>query len=187
MGKKSKGFNELLKLQELSPEVPVVGKKAQTVKVSSPQANALARSERNFEEQERRIGAIVGVDEEGHVKAVNKDTLAIYQNYLQTHLEMPCQVTGMEDFQWEEYYILGPGSKQEHDRLRKTKPSYLDTYELLEFKKGINQWDGLIVSVKRISDRQKFDLPLSDLEATDNLSKNFQFFDDYSVWFVNWR
>jgi hypothetical protein len=186
MGKKSKGFNELLRLQEMPTELPVNEKKAQTVKVISPQATELSNSS-NFEEQEARIGVIVGVDEEGEVRAVNNETLAIYQNYLQTHLEQPCQLTGSEDFQWEEYYIIGPGSKQEHDRLRKTKPSYLDIYELLEFKNAIDDWTGLQVSVKRVSDHKKFVLPLSDLEDTDKQSKNAQLLEDYSVWFVNWR
>lgn len=186
MGKKSKGFHELLRLQKMSPELPVARRKAQPITVISPQETKLSSSS-NFEEQEGRIGLIVGVDEEGEVTAVNDETLAIYQNYLQTHLEQPCKVTGSEDFKWEEYYIIGPGSKHEHDRLRKTKPSYLDTYELLEFKDAIDGWNGLLVSVKRVSDRKKFILPLSDLEATDKQSKNAQLLEDYSVWFVNWR
>jgi hypothetical protein len=186
MGKKSKGFHELLRLQKMSPELPVAKRKAQPITVISPQETELSSSS-NFEEQEGRIGLIVGVDEEGEVTAVNDETLAIYQNYLQNHLEHPCKVTGSEDFQWEEYYIIGTGSKQEHARLRKTKPSYLDTYELLEFKNALDGWNGLLVSVKRVSDRKKFVLPLSDLKATDKQSKNAQLLEDYSVWFVNWR
>lgn len=166
--------------------LPIATKKAQTLTVISPAETELSSSS-NFEEQEGRIGLIAGLDEEGDVRSVNNETLATYQKYLQTHLEQPCQLTGSEDFQWEEYYIIGPGSKQEHDRLRKTKPSYLDTYELLEFKNAIDDWNGLLVSVKRVSDRKKFVLPLSDLKDTDKQSNNAQLIEDYSVWFVNWR
>jgi hypothetical protein len=186
MSKKSKGFNELLRSQAISPGSLEFTKKSQTVKVMSSHEREFASSS-NFEEQEHRIGLIVGLDEQGSVRAVNNETLAIYQNYLKTHLELPCNLTGTEDFSWEEYYIIGPGSKQEHDRLRQTKPSYLDTYELVEFKQEIDDWTGLQVSVKRVGDLKKFALPLADLEATDQPSINAQILDDYSVWFVNWR
>lgn len=96
-------------------------------------------------------------------------------------------MTGIEDFSWEEYYIIGPGSKKEHDRLRKTRPSYLDTYEWLSFEDRFEDFYGLFVSVRRLSDRQKFVLPLADLKATDKKSKNYQLIDDYVTWFVNWR
>jgi hypothetical protein len=63
MGKKSKGFHELLRLQKISPELPVAKRKAQAIKVISPQETELSSSS-NFEEQEDRIGLIVGVDKD---------------------------------------------------------------------------------------------------------------------------
>jgi len=83
--------------------------------------------------------------------------------------------------------VIGGGSKQEYDRLRKTNPSYLDTYELLGCNDEFEEFYGLLVSVKRLSDKKKFILPLSDLTATDKKSKNYQLLDDCSFWFVNWR
>ena len=41
--------------------------------------------------------------------------------------------------------------------------------------------------VRRRSDNREFWLGLSELEATDKKSKNYQLLDDYSVWFVNSR
>jgi hypothetical protein len=124
---------------------------------------------------------------EGEIPEVNKKTLKIYRDYLKQQLEFPCTITGIEDFQWEERYVIGGGSKKEHDELRKTHPSYLDTYELLDFTNEIGDFYGLKVSVKRVSDNMNFILPLADLESTDESSNNYRLINDYSVWFVNWR
>lgn len=48
MGKKSKGFHELLRLQKMSPKLPVAKSKAQGIKVISPQETELSSSS-NFE------------------------------------------------------------------------------------------------------------------------------------------
>ncbi len=182
MGKSSKGFGDLLKLERKK------GKDPNNSELKFTVLRKKENNESNFEKQQQRIGEIVGFDEEGKVLDVNSQTLAIYRDYLEQNLEFPCLVTGMEDFHWEEYYIIGPGSKKEHERLRKTKPSYLDTYELLSFENRVqDEFYGLLVNVKRTSDKKKFDLPLADLEATSKKSKNYQLLDDYSVWFVNWR
>ncbi len=110
-----------------------------------------------------------------------------YSRRLQQHLEFPCQLTGIEDFDWEEYYVIGPGSKAEHERLRKTRPSCMDTYDLLSFDDDVDPDSGLLVHVRRVSDKKTFLLPLADLEATKKKTKNYQLLDDYAVWFVNWR
>jgi IS30 family transposase len=34
--------------------------------------------------------------------------------------------TGIEDFQWEEIYVISPGDKEEYDNLKKTQSSYID-------------------------------------------------------------
>ena len=38
------------------------------------------------------------------------------------NLQFPLEVTGIEDFDWEEFYILGPGEKKEYERLKKHNP-----------------------------------------------------------------
>ncbi|CAN5586367.1 hypothetical protein BH24DEI1_BH24DEI1_04950 [soil metagenome] len=138
----------------------------------------------DFEAQERRISEILGQDE---IPGVDRDTLRTYLAYLKASLLFPCQVTGGEDFGWEEYYLFGPGDKEEYEQLKKTKPSHKDSYELLEPDDDLDETPGVLVKVKRLSDKKTFVLPLADLEATDKASGNYQLLDDYSVWYVNWR
>ena len=137
-----------------------------------------------LDKQDQRIADIFGTKD---VPDVDIETLERYLDYLKQHLEFPCQLTGIEDFDWEEYYVVGPGSQEEHERLRKTRPSYMDTYELLSFDDDVDPDYGILVNVRRVSDKKKFVLPLADLEATKKKSTNYQLLDDYAVWFVNWR
>jgi hypothetical protein len=103
----------------------------------------------------------------------------------QKNIKRPCQLTGIEDFSWEEYYILGPGDKKEYEELKKTQPSYQDVYTFISFDDQVED-EGLMVKVIRISDRKQFVLPLADLKATDKKSPNYRLIDDYAVWFVNY-
>ena len=90
-------------------------------------------------------------------------------------------------FAWEEYYTFGPGSERKYEKLKKKRASYTDTYELLGFDDEVDPEDGLLVHVRQLSDKKQFTLTLSDLQATDKQSKNYQLLDDFVVWFVNWR
>jgi hypothetical protein len=137
----------------------------------------------DLDEQDRRIAGILGEDE---VPKVNNKTLRTYLAYLKKNLEFPCYLTGIEDFPWEERYVFGYGSKIEYEKLKKTQPSYTDTFEFLGFDDEIDEGYGILVKVKRVSDKRKFTLPLADLEATDKKSKEYQLLNDFSVWFVNW-
>jgi hypothetical protein len=136
-----------------------------------------------FDKQRQRLADIFGTE---GVPAVKTETLERYLDHLRQNLEFPCQLTGIEDFPWEEVYIIGPGSKEEHEQLRQTKPSYLDTYELLSFDDMQSRF-GIMVNVRRVSDQKTFVLPLADLEATNKKSKNYELLDDFSAWFVNWH
>ena len=137
-----------------------------------------------LDKQDQRIATIFGTPD---VPEVDTETLERYLDHLQQHLALPCQLTGIEDFDWEEYYVIGPGSKAEHERLRKTRPSYMDTYELLSFEEEVDPDDGILVHVRRVSDKKTFLLPLANLEATQKKSPQYQLLEDYAVWFVNWR
>ena len=121
------------------------------------------------------------------IPPVSDKSLKTYLKYLKSKIQMPCQLTGIEDFEWEEYYVFGPGSKKEYEQLKKTQPSYTDKYELIDFEDEVDEFYGVMVNVKRLSDRKKFELPLADLEATNKKSDDYQLLDDYSVWFVNNR
>ena len=136
-----------------------------------------------MDEQDKRIAKILGSKA---VPSANQKTLQAYRDYLKASLEFPCHLTGIEDFPWEERYVFGFGSKAEYERLKKTQPSYSDTFELLSLDE-IDADYGIMARVKRVSDKKEFALPLADLEATDEGSKNYQLLDDYSVWFVNYR
>ena len=137
-----------------------------------------------MDEQEKRTAAIFGMDE---VPDVNDETLRTYLRYIKDNIDSACEITGIEDFNWEEYYIIGPGSKKKHDKLRKTRPSFLDTYKIIGFVDEPNQDYGILINLRRVSDRKKFTLPLADLKTTDKNEPGYQILDDFSVWFVNWR
>ena len=137
-----------------------------------------------YEKQENRIIVILGTKK----LDVTRKTLSNYLKYLKNHVEVPCQLTGIEDFEWEEVYVFGFGSKKEYKELKKTQPSYRDKFNLIKFVDEIDDYyDGIFVHVQRVSDERKFVLPLADLKSTDRKSKNYQLLDDYSVWFVNNR
>ena len=137
-----------------------------------------------LDKQDQRLANIFGTQD---VPEVDTETLERYLDHLKQHLALPCQLTGIEDFDWEEYYVIGPGSKAEHERLRKTRPSYMDTYDLLSFADDVDPDDGIMVHVRRVSDKKTFRLPLANLEATQKKLRNDQLLDDYAVWFVNCR
>ena len=137
-----------------------------------------------FEKQEKRITAILGTKK----LDVTRKTLSTYLKYLKNHVEIPCQLTGIEDFEWEEAYVFGFGSKREYQELKKTQPSYTDKFNLIDFIDDIDdEYDGIFVNVQCLSDEKQFVLPLADLRSTDRKSKNCQLLDDFSVWFVNNR
>ena len=124
-----------------------------------------------FEKQERRIIATLGTKK----LDVTRKTLSTYLKYLKNHIEIPCQLTGIEDFEWEEPYVFGFGSKREYEELKKTQPSYKDKFNLIKFVDGIgDEYDGIFVHVQRVCDEMKFVLPLAELKSTDRKSENYQ-------------
>ena len=134
------------------------------------------------QEHEKSIKRILGM--ENHT--VTDQSLELYRSYLQKNLVMPCELTGSEDFGWEEFYVFGPGDKEEYEELKKTRPSYKDIFTFMSFDNQIEDMDGLMVKVKRKSDRKQFVIPLVELEATDSNSPNHQLILDYTIWYVNY-
>ena len=113
-------------------------------------------------------------------------TLEIYMEFLKSNLDNPVNITGIEDFDWEEFYVLGPGSQKEYEKLKKTRPSYTDKYILESIDDEYDEHFGLIANVIRECDKKVFQIPLADLKALDKNTKNYQLLDDYSVWCVNY-
>ena len=150
-------------------------------------ADMIRRAAQDTRQQEKRLAAIFGKKK---IPKVNEGTLAIYFDYINQHLVLPCHLTGIEDrgcFAWEERYRFLPDCEEEYKERRKQEPSYMDTYELLNFEDESDTYAGLAVKVKRVPGRKRFVLPLVDLKATDQQSPNYQLLHDYTVWVVNWR
>jgi len=112
-------------------------------------------------------------------------TIKIYKNYLEKKLTVPVKLTGIDDFEWEEFYVLGPGDEDEYEELKKTRPSYKDIFNMSKIDDYYDEHYGLFAKVTRIKDKKRFQIPLVDLKTVDKKTKEFQLLDDYSVWFVN--
>jgi hypothetical protein len=150
-------------------------------------ADILRRATLERNNQDKRIADIFGTQT---VPKVTEETLALYLDYLKQHLEVPCQLTGIESrgcFAWEASYIFGGRRPKEYAQRKQHQPSYTDTYTFLSFEEEYDPYAGLAVKVKRESDGKRFVLPLANLKAMEKPSKNHQLLDDYVVWVVNWR
>jgi hypothetical protein len=136
--------------------------------------------------QFERIKDVFGKDE---IPSVSRSAIKKYHKYLEQNLTCPCLLTGIESigfFRWEERFSFGYGSHEEHERLKQKNGSFRDTYELKEFEAIVDDWD-IFVTVYRIPRRKKFTIPLSELQAIDKESQNYQLLNDYTVWRVNWQ
>jgi hypothetical protein len=141
-----------------------------------------------FDEQEKRWETILGDSAEG----TQEVALEMFFKHLKANLQLPCEVTGTEDFRWEEPYVIGGWSQQEYERLKKTQPSYTDKYKLLGIERGCwSEWmmfgEDIVAHVRRNGDGKEFDLGLAELRVTNKKSLNFQLIDDYAVWLCNNR
>ena len=131
--------------------------------------------------QDIRIEHILGEDD----LKVSGESLVKYRSHIQKNIVFPCDLTGREDFNWEEIYVFGGGDKNEYAELKKTQPSYSDSYTFMSFGDEAEETDGLMVKLKRLSDRKQFVLPLADLKVIDKTSSNHELIHDYAVWYVN--
>ena len=117
---------------------------------------------------------------------VNQSNLKKYLKYLKQNMTIPCLVTGIEEFEWEEYYTIGPGSKKEYQKLKKKQPSYTDKFNLLKLDNQLDVEDGILAVLERNKDNLKFTLPLADLEAVVEDSVNAELLEHYTMWFYNY-
>ncbi len=137
----------------------------------------------SFNKIEKRISMILNTDDE----CVNNENLKTYMTYIKENIITPCIMTGMEDFNWEEPYLLGGWDADEYESLKKIKPSYTDIFDYIKLEKIFDENLGLMVIVRRQSDNKEFSLPLWDLKTTDEDSKNAILISDYSSWMTNYR
>ena len=136
----------------------------------------------NLKQFEGKIQKILG----GENIDVSLENYVKYLEYIKQNIQLPCHVTGIEEFEWEEEYTMGSGSKKEYARLKKTQPSYTDRFTINRLEDFAVQEEGILVEVQSVSDDQKFIVPLSELESVDVISPNNQLLDDYAVWSANY-
>lgn len=136
----------------------------------------------NVKQFESKIKKIVGSKDID----VSLENAIKYLEYIKQNIKLPCHVTGIEEFEWEEEYTMGSGSKKEYARLKKTQPSYTDKFTINRLEDFVVQEEGILVEVQRVGDNQKFMFPLSELESLDVISPNNQLLNDYAVWIANY-
>ncbi|MFK7932376.1 MAG: hypothetical protein AB8G22_02635 [Saprospiraceae bacterium] len=117
---------------------------------------------------------------------VNTENLSTYSKYLLKNLEHPVELTGREDFPWEERFVLGGHSQREYQHLRQTHPSYEDTFLLLDIVQNAGDNRDLFAKVKREEDAKMFEIGLSWLEPADEDSSNYHLLDLFATWIVNY-
>ncbi|SFW48672.1 hypothetical protein [Chitinophaga sancti] len=137
-----------------------------------------------FKKSEERIEQIFKNSFEDTSRRI--ETLLFYKSYLESNLKFPLDITGIEDFDWEEFYLLGPGEKEEYEILKKTRPSYTGIFKMTSFDSYYDEDYGLFAKVTRISDKKRFKLPLADMKALDKKSLEYQLLEDYSIWVINY-
>ena len=107
-------------------------------------------------EQENRIAEVLS---ESEVKTVTEETLLIFHDFLIDNLELPCEVV-----------VAG---EDENFMLDDIQDSGDDLY-------------GILGSISEIKKDPKVTLvPLCDVKALDNRSKNAEILEDYAFWFIN--
>src|SRR5436189_2338307 len=122
-------------------------------------ADILRRATLERNNQDKRLADIFGTQT---VPKVTEETLAIYLDYLKQHLEVPCQLTGIESlgcFAWEASYIFGRKRPKEYAQRKKKEPSYTDIYTFLSVEEEYDSSDGLAGKVKRMSNNKRIVLP----------------------------
>lgn len=129
---------------------------------------------------DKRIHAILGDDCLRTMRSAGR-----YRSYLLKHLSLPIIVTGSEDFPWEERYVIGGWDQEEYEELKKTNPSYTDTFELRALEPP-NRYEDIDTKLKRLSDGRIFKIGLSWLRGKDKGSDESILLDDYGVWHTNY-
>jgi hypothetical protein len=129
---------------------------------------------------DKRIHQILGED-----RYRNGDNAERYRAYLLEHLSFPIQVTGLEDFPWEEPYVLGVWDRAEYEELKKVRPSYTDTFDLNGLEPPDDR-DDITAHIRRVSDGQRFEIGLSWLKAQNPKDPFAQLLEDYGIWHTNY-
>lgn len=129
---------------------------------------------------EKHLKAALGED----VRRSAHNTLK-WLNYIQNQVTLPSKVSGIEEFSWEEPYIMGGWDPKEYEELKKTNPSYSDMYDLVKVYLPEGN-DTLIAEIVRISDQSKFHMRLCFLEGCSGDKGVDSIIDTYAYWHYNY-
>lgn len=116
----------------------------------------------------------------------NQQNSSRYLNYLTSAVKYPCRLTGIEDFPWEEPYLLGGWDKDEYEKLKKENPSYTDVFELLELLEPNSECDDIVAKIQRLTDFKIFEIGLSWLKCLNSDDVNCQLIKYYAEWHTNY-
>ena len=133
-----------------------------------------------MEDWQQRIHDVLGDDDKRCPRNSKR-----WRVHLMKALPLPIRVTGIEDFPWEEPYVFGGWDKREYAELKKTQPSYTDTFDLLDIG-GPEEHDDLVATVRRTSDGKTFQVGLSFLRTESKEDPLYSSVNDYSVWHCNY-
>lgn len=174
-GRRPKPLNDL---QRLLAELPELRAGFEPEMFAHLQEN----SPFNDKQFERKIRKILGTQ---NIDFTLENSIK-YLEYIKENMQFPCQVTAIEEFEWEEEYTMGLGSKKEYARLKKTQPSYTDVFTINRVEDIVVSEDGIFAQVQRVGERKKFILPLAELQSVDAISPNNLLLHDYSLWYINY-
>lgn len=130
----------------------------------------------------KRIASIFGRDT---APEVGKETLKAYRAFLLRHLDKKGVLTGREDFNWEEFYLFGPGDMKEYEKFKRRRASYADEFMLIEIPEETIGDHDLIARVRRLLDKKRFDIGLSWLTTKKKRTKSHRLLDDFATWICN--
>lgn len=72
--------------------------------------------DKEFKKQQERIEKVFSNKYSEIFKCT--ETLETYRKFLIRNRVKPVEMTGVEDFDWEEFFVFGPGSKKEYEILK---------------------------------------------------------------------
>jgi hypothetical protein len=147
-------------------------------------ANGCINMSKKFKEQEKRIEQVFNNTFNDISRRL--ETLEHYNSFLEEKLNFPVRLTGIEDFSWEEFYLLGPGDKGEYEKLTQTQPSYTNVFSMSKISSHCDKHYGWFAKATRLADNKRFELPLADLKAVEKKSDDYLLLHDYSVWVINY-
>ena len=119
----------------------------------------------SFEAEEQRLKTLFGIHEDGTLPAVSDDTLLIYLDFLKKHLVFPMKGSFTEE--------TGPLQSKMHDVV------------IISLFSDVEEFYGVIIC--GVSRGINVEIPLLEFDLDNEGNSNYQFLEDYKIWFWNYR